>query len=97
MMKKGIKIIEVEQYGKKKQILHTEFHHNQKAAAALEMVVKWGLSAAKEDGETSNGHVKIKTYTPAEIVDRACECADRAFREFEKRGWLLELPDSMAE
>ena len=96
-MEKGIRIIEVERYGKKKQLLHPEFHNNQKAEAALDMIKRWGISAACIDGETSVGHVNLRNFTVDEVVDRACAMADKAFSEFEKRGWLLELPESMAE
>lgn len=33
---------------------------------------------------------------PKELVERACEIADRAFEEFERREWLYR-PTSMAE
>lgn len=96
-MEKGIKVIEIERYGKPKTVLVHEFAPNQKAAMAAEMITKWGFSSACPDGEDSSGRSKGRNFTPEEIVDRACECAEKAFSEFERRGWLVELPESMAE
>lgn len=61
-MEKGIKIIEVERYGKKKQLLHPEFQPNQRAEMAKEMIAKWGFPAAVPDGETSTGHPKCRNF-----------------------------------
>jgi len=63
-----------------------------RAECAIEMLIKWGMVAEVPDGEDSAGRFKLKLMPVDELVQRACETADKAFREFEKRGWTLEIP-----
>lgn len=63
-----------------------------KAEFATEMLVKWGVVAAMPDGEDSAGRAKLKIMPIDELVQRACETAEKAFTEFGKRGWILDVP-----
>lgn len=66
---------------------------SQKAAFVSEMLIRWGVIASSPDGEDSAGRAKGKLYPVNELVSRACNIADAAWFEFEKRGWLLTLPE----
>jgi hypothetical protein len=63
------------------------------AEIAQEFATRWGMIAAKPDGEDSAGRAKLALLAPAEIVQRACDTADLLIAEFEKRGWFVELPE----
>jgi len=67
------------------------------AELAAQMIERWGMSAAIEDGEDSAGRAKIRLLTPEELVQRACETAEQAMEEFNKRGWILDLPELTGE
>lgn len=45
-----------------------------------------------EDGEDSAGRAKLRSATVKEVVDRATEAAATAFEEFERRGWIIDVP-----
>lgn len=64
-----------------------------RADLAAHMIERWGAVAAESNGEDSAGRHKLRLATPDELVQRACDIADRAVSEFEKRGWIVALPD----
>ena len=66
---------------------------NTRAQLATVLLEKWALVAGIPDGEDSAGRQKMRLPTPEELVDRACVIADEAVSAFERRGWLLELPE----
>lgn len=59
---------------------------------AENLLAKWGMVAATEDGEDSAGRQKMRLQTPEELAVRACDAADAIFAEFERRGWLIDVP-----
>ena len=59
---------------------------------ACDLMARWGLVAAVPDGENSDGSMRSRLMTPAEIVARACETAEMALAEFVARGWY-EMDD----
>jgi hypothetical protein len=65
---------------------------NERTLIAKEMVLRWGMAAAVENGEDSAGRQRIRTATPEELVQRACNTAELLVAEFERRGWYLDLP-----
>lgn len=65
------------------------------AALAQELLARWGMVSAVEDGEDSAGRAKVRLQGPQEMVMRACATAELAYQEFKKRGWVLDLPDPM--
>ena len=70
-------------------------HHivlNLRAAFAANILEKWALVAGRVEGEDSAGRSIIRNMPASEAVDFACNAADEAFNEFEKRGWLVEVP-----
>jgi hypothetical protein len=86
----------VEDYGRnsaKRLFVHETESPNRKAVFACRIIERWALVAAKVDGEDSAGRAKLGVLPPAEIVKHACDTAQLAFAEFEKRGWMLQMPD----
>ena len=67
------------------------------ARLAAQMIERWGMSAAIEDGEDSSGRSKLRLLSPHELVTRACDTAKYAMEEFNKRGWILDLPTPTVE
>lgn len=63
-----------------------------RARFAMECIIKWGMVAAEADGEDSAGRQKLRTLTPEEVARKACQTADLAFAEFERRGWMVKVP-----
>lgn len=70
----------------KRQILNTE------ADFAFHFIERWGMVGALPDGEDSAGRQKLRVATPEELVVRATEMAATLWAEFEKRGWIEEVP-----
>jgi hypothetical protein len=64
----------------------------ERARLASSLLEKWGLVVAESDGEDTAGRSKLRNATPQEVVDRACDTADLAISEFEKRGWYVAIP-----
>lgn len=60
---------------------------------ASSLITRWGMVQGKDDGEDSAGRAKISLMTPEEVVNRACETAETTFKEFNKRGWLIAVPN----
>lgn len=75
-----------------KMVGHERFSHDWRARFATVCIERWGMIVAQPDGEDSTGRQKMRMTTPAEIVERACDCADAADLAFRKRGWALTLP-----
>lgn len=63
------------------------------AKMAVEMVNRWGLVAAIPDGEDSAGRQKLRLQTPEELATHACSAAAALWANFEKRGWLIAVPE----
>lgn len=66
---------------------------NQRARLAIVMIEKMALAIGKIEGEDSAGRAILDNMPPREVVERACDIADLAGDEFEKRGWLIKVPD----
>lgn len=73
-------------------IFHTEVL-NERAAMAYELMKHFAVGAAKVDGEDGSGRQKFRLLTPAELAKRACDIAEDAFKEFQKRDWLVTTPE----
>jgi hypothetical protein len=67
------------------------------AELAVRMIERWGVVAFEPDGEDSVGRQKARMLSESDVVQRACLLAEAAFTEFEKRGWLLNLPEPEVE
>jgi len=80
------------QYGEPKLIVHERDHATLAARIALNLAERWGMIAAVPDGEDSSGRSKLRTMTPEEITDRACNTAESLLVEIKNRGWIAEAP-----
>ena len=96
-MEKTEKIVISKRYGNKENTIVALKHPTAKARLAMELMARWGLVLAEPDGEDSAGRQQLRTCTAAEIVNKACEVAEYAYNEFEKREWLLDIPEIPAE
>lgn len=65
---------------------------NPQAAFAMDLMKHLGICAGRPDGEDSTGRQKGALLSPDEVVTRACSIADIAWQEFQKRGWILDIP-----
>ncbi|MFL5063510.1 MAG: hypothetical protein ACJ8FU_08470 [Xanthobacteraceae bacterium] len=64
-----------------------------KGRMATALIERWGLVAAKPNGEDSAGRAQAALMGPAEIVKHACDTAEQAIEEFKRRGWFHALPE----
>ena len=85
-------ILSGNRYDYEEVTFHKKTILDSKAEFATEMLIKWGMVTGVPDGEDSAGRAKLKVMPVDELVQRACETAEKAFTEFEKRGWILEVP-----
>ena len=65
---------------------------NHPAQMAQSFIERWGMLLCDSDGEDSAGRQKLRLMLADEVVARACQMAEIAWQEFERRGWLLTLP-----
>jgi hypothetical protein len=72
--------------------IHRKYFPDDRIALASQILEKWAMVAAEPDGEDSAGRSKLRVLTPFELTERACDIADHAFTQFERRGWLVALP-----
>lgn len=63
-----------------------------RARFAMEVLERLALIAGEDNGEDTAGRQKVRRSLPNELVSFACDLADKSFTEFEKRGWLLNIP-----
>lgn len=73
-------------------LVHESTALQHRAGLAADLIERFGSVASIPDGEDSGGRQRLRLQTPDELVSRCCAIADAAFGEFEKRGWLLEVP-----
>lgn len=50
------------------------------------------IALAKPDGEDSSGRTKYSVMNPVDVADRACQIAEYAFEEMQRRGWIYDIP-----
>ena len=62
------------------------------AVLAMNLIERWGMISAVEDGEDSAGRQRGRLQEPKEVVRRACEMAKLAFVIFESNGWMTPVP-----
>lgn len=65
---------------------------NAEAQFAMRMLERWGSVQGFDNGEDSAGRAKIGLMAVEKTVDRACNMANVAFKEFRERGWMLDVP-----
>jgi hypothetical protein len=70
-------------------MIQSKFHPDMRARLAMTLIEKWGMVAATvADGEDSAGRSRMRLLTPAEVVGRACETAERAIEAMHGLGWM---------
>lgn len=60
---------------------------------AVIMLEKWGPVVGVPDGEDSQGRAKTREATPKEVVARAFDIAEEAWRVARERDLIIPLPD----
>lgn len=73
-------------------LTHAKYCIDQKVVFAQQIIERWAMVAGEPDGEDAAGRQKLRMQTPTEIVDRACDIAEKAFTAFEERGWVVAMP-----
>lgn len=63
-----------------------------KGDMAWELMKRFAVLAADLDGEDSRGRAQYSLLRPDQVVQRACQIADEAWDEFQRREWLQALP-----
>lgn len=64
---------------------------DERGAFAADLIARWGMIAAVQDGESSNGRQKTRNMTPHEIVNHALAVAEIFFDEAGKHGMITEI------
>lgn len=76
-------------------MVQEKFYPDRRARLAMTLIEKWGMTATTvADGEDSAGRQRTRLLTPAEVVGRATETAERAIEEMHSLGWMhaVEAP-----
>lgn len=73
-------------------VIHRRKHLTMRGEISLKLVEHFAIVAGQDDGEDSAGRRAFKLQSPDQIVSRACEIANTLMDEFEKRGWIVEIP-----
>ena len=89
----NIKAIERKSYRGGTEVVIQELQRpNAQAGLAASFCEKWGLVMGEPDGEDSAGRQRLRLMSVENVVERACAMASLLWEEFERRGWLLEVP-----
>jgi hypothetical protein len=70
---------------------------NMTAQLAITMIEKFALVAGYPNGEDSTGRSILQLIPVEEVVQRACDIAESAMVEFEKRDWIIDYPKEKEE
>ena len=74
-------------------ITHETESPNIEARLALVLVERWGLVAAKDEGEDAAGRSKVVLLNPEEVVSRACITAELLVAALRARSWMIPVPE----
>lgn len=66
---------------------------NEVGELAIRFATHFGVIAATESGEDSQGRAKIALQSPQQVIDRACEMAQLLTDKMKANGWIVDLPD----
>ena len=64
------------------------------ACFAARLITEACKTAFDADGEDSSGRQKGRRLAPKEVVDYCTDMAAVAYEEFERRGWLIDVPSA---
>lgn len=57
-----------------------------------DLVARWGMVSALDDGEDSRGRHQLKLMPPAAVVERAMEVSNLMYKAFDDNNMLIKLP-----
>ena len=77
-------------------VLHETEIFEQEAKIAIDLITRWGMVAAIEDGEDTAGRQKLRLMSPLELVNRAFETANLTMSNARSRG-LVHLGPTLEE
>jgi hypothetical protein len=66
------------------------------AELAWNLLVRWGMVSAKEDGEDTAGRQKLVLTPPADTVTRAFDIAEQFMSECQKRNYIHTSPSLLS-
>lgn len=74
-------------------VIHGRHVADPRATFAQDMIRAWGMVAARPGaGFEPTDKRDVALMPAAEVVQRACDTADLAWKAFRERGWLLDVP-----
>ena len=73
-------------------IIHARQCPSDEAKFMMAIIERWAMVAATPDGEDSAGRAKLGHLPIEDMVVRAADVAERAFKEVESRGWFIQIP-----
>ena len=80
-------------YSRSPQLIHHDTRPPDRVARlAIVMIEKWGITAAKPEGEDSAGRAKLAMLPVDEMVARAFDTAELVYKVAAERGHLLQGP-----
>ena len=78
-MKDRVEFVNLDRYEAPRGVLHNSIAHNNRAMFAKEIIGRFALVAGSPDGEDSAGRAKLRRETASNIVEFACEVAERSY------------------
>lgn len=63
-----------------------------KAQAEFAKQLICGMAYIGEPGACRERYQEVTLLTPKKVAERACDLAQCAFEEFERRGWVMPVP-----
>lgn len=72
--------------------VHARKRYSMRAELAINLVSHFALIAAKDDGDDTSGRRASKLQSTDEVVNRACDIAEKMIDELEKRNWIIDIP-----
>lgn len=92
-MTMSYRITDEHNYGDRKVVAFATEMPDQEATYAFALLERWGVVAAKPDGEDSAGRQQLGVLSVEETVVRAFDVSREAFRLARERGLMLKVPD----
>ncbi len=75
---------------------HIQFHNTEilkpRAEFVKELVARWGMVQAVDNGEDSSGRHQLGLMPPADVVNRAMEVSDLMYKALAKNDLMIKLP-----
>lgn len=75
-----------------KSVCHQLEHPNPEARFALAIMERWAMVQGKDSGEDSAGRAKIDLMPVENVIERALEIADGAYKAIRAKDWMIAVP-----